>query len=239
MTDKKCTIALSDLIELAGKDSVTQIAKKQRLKKDKFTSGKYADILQRAYPADVKASHFRTARSNAKIIKAEGETYVTIPCFTLRAFVAYLFTVEGSKDWPLVSAYVNNNLPTLVPLMSAKATEPTIAPIHHLIQQPIKEWEPEGGKLGEHIKRVGEYVAMLEKKQELSKTTIEELMKSNKEALAQREKDKKEYDELLRRLENALEKMQSLVGTSTKENEEELQNSMNILKQKIESYKKS
>jgi len=233
MTDKKCTIALSDLIELAGKDSATQIVKKQRLRKDKFTSGKYAAILERAYPADVKASHFRTARSNAKIIKQGAETYVTIPCFTLRAFVSYLFTVEGSKDWPLVSAYINNSLPALVPLMSAKASEPTIAPIQHLIQQPIKEWEPEGGKLGEHIKRVGEYVEMLETKEKQNRATIKQLVKINEEAEAKREQDKKEYAQLLKRIENALAKMELSVGTSTKD--DELGESIRALKHKIKS----
>lgn len=235
MLETKCTIALSDLIDIAEQDSKRQIAEGQRIKPDKFTASKYAQLVGDAFP-DVKASHFRTARFNAKKIREGSTEYVTTPCFTLRAFVTYLMTVEGDKDWTGVKTYINNNAPELKSLLLADTTEVDVTPISNFMSQPVKDWEPSEGGIGDHMIRVGHYVKQLEMK---SKKTITELISKQKEVKNLREADQTEYKALLSEMYEILSEMQKMQGTGNPRSEKQLAVSIERIKQKIDFYKKS
>lgn len=234
MDEKRCTLALSDLIELADKDSQWQIANNQRIRADKFTAGKYADYVAARF-SDVKASHFRTARTNAARIRAGESNYVLTPCFTLRAFITYLFTVDGKYEWKNVRRYITNKLPEMVSLLEAKRTDIPIDPVIPALSTPIQEWEPREGGIGKHIVRVGQYVEMLEKNH---KTDIENLMAEHEQVKKEKDAEKQEYLSLLDRMISALTEMESMRGTGNKEAEAELQKSIAELKQTIDFYKK-
>lgn len=238
MKDEKCTTVFSDLIEIAEKDAKKQIEKGQRLKVDKFTASSYAKKLEKAYPGEVKASHFRTARTNAKKIRKGEVGYVTTPCFTLRAFVSYLMTVEGSKDWPGLKIYINNKAPELSSLLEANPKKANIGPVKPLLAKPIVDWEPEDGRLADHIIRVGEYVRRIELENGKHHQTIQQLMKDSDKSRQEKTEQREEFISLLTELHQTYESLLTLKGTGTPDQEKDLENTLADIKQKIDFYKK-